>query len=190
MRLPWGGLLEPRPNRPRNGQQSARRMGRGRRHAASPIASLNAARECAKAASPQRRARPRPCPPAGDLGQSRGKPTSPPCTVARPCPFQAVNRCLPTIKTRLAASFPGTPEGRQRLHPHTVYVCSPHPTGQPRALSCGENTARGHVSVAFVRCSTWDGLPCFHGFRFAWAGQCVFGFIPRGMICLQQGGKK
>lgn len=95
-------MREPRPNRPRNGQQPAPAWEGAARHAASPIAPLNAARECAKAASPQRRARPRPCPPAGDLGQSRGKPTSPPCTVARPCPSQAVNRCLPTTRARLA----------------------------------------------------------------------------------------
>lgn len=101
MRKPGGRFAGAPPKPPAERATACARMGRGRRHAASPIASLNAARECAKAASPQRRARPRPCPPAGDLGQSRGKPTSPPCTVARPCPSQAVNRCLPTARARL-----------------------------------------------------------------------------------------
>lgn len=96
---------------------------------------------------PTRACRPRPCPSAGDLGQSRGKPTSPPCIVARPCPSQAVNRCLPTAKSRLAfLSKTRLKDSGAAIRAPVTFAPPPHRTAarlvlrrehRPRSRVCG-----------------------------------------------------
>lgn len=139
-------------------------MGRGRRHAASPIASLNAARECAKAASPTKACQ------AAAVSIGRGP---------WPKPWEAH---LPTLHRCQALPLPGrqsgpprdqgapglprqnTPEGFRRRHPRTVHVRSPTPPDS-RAPCLAARTPPPMqpkaALVAFVRCSTWNGLPWF-----------------------------